>query len=239
MMRVLAAIVSAFFLFTGSASACSYSVLTKFTEVGRSFTVAIRFENKPLAGATVEIFAHDTAQQRYSATTGRDGTARVSNLRPGKYNLETRHLGIQAGFDQIEVRARQSSQAKARMQYLWGQQPTLVRQIAGTIRDGQPGPGATPFLRLIAKPVFVPLGGAQLEVHHPTSGNVYTDTSNDQGEFAVTVVPEGTYVLQVRGGTNPNYEPANFLVKVTPAAKAESLQLTRGEICGSSVLHLQ
>src|SRR5262249_21165093 len=157
--------------------------------------VAVHFEGKPLGGANVEIASFDTVLPVSSAKTGPDGIVRF-RLRPGKYYLNVKHLGIPAAFDQIEIRARKSAQAQSKLAYRWGETPTAVRQIAGRIMDTR-RQGATPIEKIVNPPVEIPMSGGHVEVRHPTNGSVYVGASDEQGEFALRGVPNGTYVMHI------------------------------------------
>jgi hypothetical protein len=234
---VIIAAVSIFLFFPSAAAACSISSSTYFEEVARSFTVAVRFEAKPLAAANVTLLAFDTVKPVSSAMTASEGTVRFTDIRPGKYYLDIGYLGISAAFAQIEIRARVSAQAKSTLDYRWGDAPTAVRQIAGKIVDMRPQ-GATPLEKIVNPRVEVPIRSAQIQVQHPVIGSAFTGESDDKGEFALVGVPDGIYVMHVRGGVSPD-DSAKFLVQVAQTATKQSLQLVRGELCGGTAIQLQ
>jgi len=236
-MRMITGVVSIVLFFSPAAGACSFSTSTYFKEVARSFSVAVQFEGKPLAAANVSILSFDTIRSVSSATTARNGTVRFRDLRPGKYYVEVHHLGIPAAFDQIEIRARVSAQAKSTLDYRWGDALTTVRQISGKIMDIR-RQGATLVEQFTNPPLEIPIRGAQIQLRHPTDGSVYSDASDEQGEFALAGVPNGIYVMHVRDGVTPD-DSANFLVRVTPTATTDSVQLIRGDLCGGPVLQLR
>jgi hypothetical protein len=162
---------------------------------------------------------------------------RFRDLRPGKYTIEVGHLGVSAAYDQIEIRTRVSSGAKSRLDYRWGEAPTAVQRVSGKLIDIR-RQGADIIERLTSAPVETPIRSALIQLRHPNNGSVYTDESDEHGEFGVVGVPNGIYVMHVRGGVTPG-DSANFLVQVTPAATKESLQLFRGELCGGTAIQLQ
>jgi hypothetical protein len=195
--------------------------------------VAVQFEGKPMPGAQVAIFSSNTVRPIASAITARDGTVRFRNLRPGKYYLNVDHLGISAAFDQIEVRDRVSAQAKARLDYRWGEWPAAVRQVSGNVMDIQ-RQGTTVFERLKNPPLEIPIAGAQIQLRHPTNGSVYAGASDENGEFALDGVPTGIYAAHVWGGVSAN-DSVKFLVQVIPTATRDSLQIIRTDMCGTGL----
>jgi len=61
---------------------CAYA---KTLEMRGDFTVAVTHENKPIAGATVEVYTsvEDSGAQLLSAKTSADGKLRITKLAPG------------------------------------------------------------------------------------------------------------------------------------------------------------
>jgi hypothetical protein len=191
-----------------------------YTEVARDLAVAVRFEGKPLAGASVELFTNDLDFERLSKSTGADGTARFSSLKPGKYFLSVRHLEIFATNDNhVEVLPYGTPNAKSQLVSRWGEKPFEVRQIAGRVLTADPRAN-------LLKQILSSLGGefpvarAQLELLHPTNGKSYKTKSVASGGFTIRGVPDGTYVLRLEAGIGPG----TFLVRVRPTAKNNSLR---------------
>jgi hypothetical protein len=136
LIRKVASLVAILALASSPAFACSFSYTGPYTEVARDLTVVVRFEGKPLAGASVDVWA---SGNKLSKTTAVDGTARFTNLAPGQYLLAATHLDVTAGADHIEVRSMGTGQAKAKLEYRWGENPIEVRQIAGALIRSESG----------------------------------------------------------------------------------------------------
>jgi len=132
---------------------------------------------------------------------------------------------------------RATAHAKSTLEYRWGEAPTPVRQVSGKIMDIR-RQGTTLIERVKNPPVEIPIGGAQIQVLHPTNGAVYVGASDDFGAFELAGVPDGVYVMRVRGGVSQD-DSSNFLIQVTPTAVKESLQLIRGDLCGGPVIQLR
>jgi hypothetical protein len=221
-------VVEVFFVLASGAAACSISTSSNFTEVASSFTVVVEFEGKPLPDVDVALYLLNGEQPFISTKTARSGIARVSELPPGKYRLQTRHLGVYASVDQIEVMAPVSRLAKSRLNYRWGEAPIVVSDITGTFVEFR-RQGATPFERLKNPPIVTPVGGVQIQLHHPTNGSIYSDVSDTQGQFAFVGVPSDIYVMNVR----EQNDAANFLIRMAPTGTKGFLQLSKGETsCG-------
>jgi hypothetical protein len=97
--------------------------------------------------------------------------------------------------------------------------------------------GVTLIERFKNPPIEVPIDGAQIQLRHATNDAVYSGASDGLGAFELAGVPDGVYVMQVRGGVNQ--DSSNFLVQVTPTAAKDSLQIIRGDLCGGTVIQLR
>lgn len=227
-------VIAAVLTYAPPAGACTYVTSTSFEEVKRSFSVAVQFEGRLLPGATVTVSSFGSLQLVATATTAPDGTAEFRNLAAGKYYVEVKHLGL-AGFYQVEIRARAGTQAKARLDYNWGERPFEVDRAAGTIMDVPFAVAAT--LVAAANTRVTPVARVRVEFRHPTNGGAYTTFTNETGEFAIAGVPEGTYAMHIGIGTPPA-DSADFLVRIAPGAKRASLHIVRGDLCGGPVVQL-
>jgi hypothetical protein len=220
-------------------AACEFRFPKHGLEVHRNFSVLIEYEGKPLPGVVVYATPlFETSHEVIQGTTTTDGTLRLKNLRPGNYFLGTKWLGVSAGSQQIEVRARETIHATSRLEYSWGEAPILLRRVAGKVIDIRPRPIADSLQNMV-KPLEVPLSGALVELRHPTNGTAYSTVTDDHGEFAFEEALNGTYVVHIESGTNPIFARADFLVQVTPTAARESLHVGRSSICGGYYLQLQ
>jgi hypothetical protein len=91
--------------------------------------------------------------------------------------------------------------------------------------------------------VNVPISGARLRLQNPTTGAVFSATSDQDGVFAFDRIPSGTYVLHAEGGKSwRDYEVTDVLITLSPTASKNTLVLTRrdpgGGDCGGTSLDL-
>jgi hypothetical protein len=236
LIRKVATVVTILFLVSTSAFACSFVYNGPYPEVSRNLTIVVRFEGKPLAGASVKLWLPSTESSKsLSMSTAADGTARFTDLTPGKYNIFVRHLDIFASSADgvqgyIEVLPHGTAQAKANLEYRWGEMPIEVRQIAGTMTTSESGANV---VRQIWKAFgfSFAVDEAQIELQHATNGSVFKTKSDASGKFVIAGVPSGTYRLHLSGGRYGG--SGHWVVRVTPAAANGSLRATATFICGS------
>ncbi len=230
------------------AAACSLAGCAgNGVETRANFTVRVIHADKPLAGVAVQVtaFGDQQATQSFSSITGKDGTARITGLRPGTYWLNAELLGITAGSQCFHVSNRSSWRSKSKISYEWGDLAPATRQIAGKLVDSQPGHDESPIMNLIHR-IDVPINGARMKLQDPLTGNVYNSVSDDNGDFAFDSAPKGIYVLHIDGGTvsrDRDYDPSDILIRLSDTATRDSLLLKRREAgggsCGGTYLELQ
>jgi hypothetical protein len=170
-----------------------------------------------------------------SKSTAADGTARFTDLNPGKYYIFVRHLDIFASsadgvHGHIEVLPKGTAQAKAKLEYRWGEKPIEVRQIAGTMTTSESGANV---IRQFQKALGLsfPVDGAQIELQHATNGSIFKTKSDASGKFVINGVPSGTYRLHLSGGRYGG--SGHWVIRVTSAAANGSLRATATFFCGS------
>jgi len=192
-----------------------------------NFVVSVTHENKPMAGASVEVYGSGENGEAALLLLGKseaDGTFVVANLRPGDYWLGVTLLGVRAaGSDCFYVTNRPSRKAKRALQYSWGDNPLVVPQLAGKLMERQPGTGGKP------EGILSPIPKATLTLRNTTSGASYTTTTTEDASFAFDRVPSGVYVLEVEYENQPNHDPRpdHLVVKINPNANAGPLSLIR------------
>jgi hypothetical protein len=231
MERILGAgIVLPLLLLAVQANASStVSCLDNGFEMRRDFFVTILHEDRPLAGASVEVTTNASSHEveRFSAITDANGRVRVG-LPPGDYWLKAQLLGIFAAYHCFHVASNPSRKAKGALKYDWGDLAPATSHIAGKLMDCQSGKSESPLLNLLhCAPV--PVVGARFKLQNPTSGATYIALSDEGGSFAFDSIPHGTYVLHVEGGSTPTreYDSADLLINLSPDAKWNTLLLTR------------
>ena len=166
--------------------------------------------------------------------TASNGIFRTASLPPGDYRLSADLLGINAAYHCFHVAERASRKAKQRMTYEWGDFGPATRRIAGRLIDSQPGTGDTLLWNLVHR-VNVPIREATLKVQNPTTGDVYSTVSGEDGAFAIDHVPAGTYVLHIEGGrSGRDYNASDLLISLSPRANRDTLVLSRREASGGS-----
>jgi hypothetical protein len=200
-------------------------------ELRRDFIVSVKHEGKPLSGVKIEITrgrrTFDTGIVK-SSFTGSDGLASITVLPPGQYWLSAEMLGISAAYHCFHVGEKPSRRAKRFIVYQWGYGAPLIRRAAGKLVDTQPGNSDNPLWNAL-HPIDVPIGGATLRLTDARTGQVFTTTSDDRGEFAFAPLPDGTYILHSEGGRPGRpYEPTDLLLKISSRAKTSGLALRRG-----------
>ena len=228
LIRKVASLVAILALASSPAFACSFSYTGPYTEVARDLTVVVRFEGKPLAGASVDVWG---SGNKLSKSTAADGTARFTNLASGQYLLAATHLDVTAGADHIEVRSKGTGQAKAKLEYRWGENPIEVRQIAGALITSESGANVIRQVRGYLGFSF-PVDGANVELQHAIDGSVFKTKSDAAGKFIISGVPDGTYRLHLSGGRYG--ESGHWVIRLTRATANRSLRATAavGGLCG-------
>lgn len=234
-------------LFVGDrAEACSVVGCTdRGIEVNSSFAVTLAHDDRPLAGALVEVttFRGDSQTTVFSETTALDGTVHIASLPPGDYLISAEFLGISAAYHCFHVKTNPSSKAKRALSYEWGESAPGTRQVRGTLIDLQPGKGGTPIWNITHR-VPVPITGASLTLRNPIDGTVYRTSSDSTGSFAFGDITSGIYVLHIEGGIadERGYDSTDQLLNVSPKAQRDTLLLTRrdtgGGSCGGTTLEL-
>jgi hypothetical protein len=211
------------------------------------FAVKIRYADKPLLGASVEVTGPQgtSAARKFTVTTDRNGIARIAKLAPGDYWLNAEYLDIGAAYHCFHVSERQSGKAKRNLTYDWGDLAPGTRRIAGKLLDSQPAKGGTPLWNLLHR-VDAPIVAAKLTLQNATTRAVYHTTSDAHGAFAFDGIPSGTYVLHIDAGKvepDRDYEASTHLISLGSTAKRDSLLLKRREAgggsCGGTSLELQ
>jgi Prealbumin-like fold domain len=238
MKRILVGIVFSLLLLAVQANASSVvACLDNGFETRRNFVVTVLHEDRPLAGASVEVTtnANSDEVQRFSGVTDANGTVRVIGLPPGDYWLKAQLFGIFAEYHCFHVAITPSRNAKGALRYDWGDLAPATSRIAGKLIDCQSGKGESPLLNLLHCTPF-PVVGAQFKLQSPT-GATYTTLSDEGGNFAFDSVPDGKYVLHVEGGRTPTrgYDSADLLINLSPGAKWNTLLLTRKDPGGGSL----
>lgn len=219
-------------LLTPPAQACSLvPCINSGIEVRRDFSVLVKHDGKPLKGVKVEIKTN-LGSIISTGTTDSAGRATVTNLSPGEYWLSADLLGIGAAYHCFHVAQQPTAKAKRVMKYDWGDLAPAMRRVAGSVIDTQPGTGGT-LLWNLSHPVKVPVQSAALRLQNAITGEVFTATSDERGDFEFGSIPNGTYVLHIEGGTGRTYDPTDVLMKVRADVARGAVVLSRQETgCG-------
>jgi carboxypeptidase family protein len=227
-----------------AASGCSMlACLGDGTQMQSDFVVVVKYNGKPLPGASV-IVTPDSGDNAsaISAVTSSRGVVHISRLQPGGYWIEASFLGIGAGSECFHVEAATNRKARRSIRYEWGDFAVGVSKAAGVLLDSQPGPDKTPLGRLIHR-VTAPMVGAQLTLHSPLTGQVFSTISDEKGEFAFNLAPPGTWVLHVQTADASWFNTGDFLISIGPHARGNSLIFTRtgagGGSCGGIGMELK
>jgi hypothetical protein len=242
MRRILVGIVFSLLLLAVQANASSVvACLDNGFETRRNFVVTVLHEDRPLAGASVEVTTNANSEvQRFSGITDANGRVRVVGLPPGDYWLKAQLFGIFAAYHCFHVASTPSRKAKGALRYDWGDLAPATSRIAGKLIVTQSGKGESPLLNLLhCTPL--PVVGARFKLQSPT-GATYTTRSDEGGRFSFDSIPDGKYVLHVEGGRTPTreYDSADLLINLNPDAKWNTLLLTRkdsgaGSLGGTSL----
>jgi hypothetical protein len=223
------------------AMACSLAAcFDRGIETERNFAVTIKHQGKPLQGVSIKVTAPDSTI-KFSGVTTSKGLVDVAGLVPGDYWLDASFLGINAAYFCFHVSKQPSHRAKRRMQYDWGDLAPATRQVAGRLVDSQPGTGESPIWNLIHR-VNVPIAGAKLTLQNPVTNEIHSALSDQSGSFAFDQIPAGVYVIHIDGGSGRPYEATDLLIRLTPNANRDRLELVRrepsGGRCGGTILEL-
>jgi hypothetical protein len=214
------------------ARACSLvSCINSGIEMRRDFRVLVKHDGKPLKGVKVEIKTN-LGSIISTGTTDIAGRATVTNLSPGEYWLSADLLGIGAAYHCFHVTQQPTAKAKRLLKYDWGDLAPTMRRVAGSVIDTEPGTGGT-LLWNLSHPVKVPVASAALRLQNAITGEIFTATSDERGDFEFGSISKGTYVLHVEGGTGRAYDPTDVLMKVRADVARAAVVLSRQETgCG-------
>ena len=212
----------------------------------RDFVVTVSHAMRPLAAVSVEVWESTGPDgvRRFSGKTDASGKLRVSNLPPGEYWLKAELFGITAAYECFHVASTPSRKAKRAVSYEWGELAQATRRLAGKVLDCQPGEGPNRLLNL-ARCAPVPVVGAAIKLQDPSTFVTQNRISDDSGTFDFGAVPNGTYALHVEGGKalKRDYDAADLLVQLSPAAEADTIVMTRREAsagsCGGTDLEVK
>lgn len=228
------------------AHACSaVSCLGNGVEVRPIFTVTVKHESTPLAGVTVEVTSNRSGEDSviaFSGVTASDGSIQVS-LPPGDYWIRADLLSVNAAYHCFHVGQTPSRKAKRSLKYEWGDLAPATKRVAGRLIDSQPGKGGTSIWNLVHR-VQVPISGALLTLRSPFTGRTYHATSDSEGMFSLSQIPNGIYVLHIEGGKagEREYEGTDQLLAVSAKANRDSLLFVRRDAgagsCGGTSLEL-
>ena len=224
------------------ANACSMAgCLGHGVEMRQNFVVLVTHAGKPLSGVSVHISGNG---KQFTLFTASEGEVSVADLASGDYWLDVQLLGISAAYQCFHVADRPTRRAKRKLTYDWGDEAPATQRIAGRLIDSQPSKAGSPLWNLLHR-VDVPIIGASLKLQDPTTGAIYTGTSDNQGGFAFESIPDGTYVLHIEGGSagDRGYDATDQLISLSPQASRNALLLTRrdagGGSCGGTSLELR
>lgn len=223
------------------ATACSLAAcIDHGLEAERNFTVTIKHQGKPLQGVSIKVTGPDSTI-RFSGLTTAKGLVEVGGPVPGDYWLDATFLGINSAYFCFHVSDRPSHRAKRRMQYDWGDLAPATRHLAGRLVDSQPGTGESPLWNLVHR-VNIPIAGAKLTLQNPVTNEIHSALSDQNGSFAFDQIPAGVYVLHIDGGSGSPYEATDLLIRLSPNANRDRLELVRREVgagsCGGTSLEL-
>lgn len=240
--RITLLAVTVLLLLPQRSTACSLVGCTnRGMEMRKSFTVKVTFASKPLAGVQVKITdgtpGNDVVKVVFSGTTSSDGSIRISELKPGDYNLTADYLEIGAAYRCFHVLAHSGWKAKRRVQYEWGDLAPATRYVRGQVVNNEEAPNLSRVQRMMHS-VKSPIAGATLTLRGPDSKGPYTTVTKNDGSFSFEGVPDGVYVLHLDAGqstTGKSYGREDYLLSI--AAKAEPDTLTwilNAGMCGGS-----
>lgn len=170
--------------------------------------------SKPIAGASVELRKPQQwgNVQSNSATSGEDGTFRLTDVEPGTYTLRVRAEGY-------AIRLQDSLTIEVGHVVDLGDQ-TLVRGLALT--------------GVVVNPENEPLAGVSVKLQEPKSGSfdfggtdrtVAETTSDAEGKFTLSGASEGKWVLSA---TLEGYATYVEDLEIATAPKAITIKLSRG-----------
>jgi hypothetical protein len=203
-------------------------------ELRRSFVVRVAHDGRPLAGVSITIRKFD-AKDVLLKTTDLNGRARIDDLPPGSYWLDSDLLGISAGSQCFHVAETPTKKVKKEISYDWGEIAPSVRQMDGQLVESEPGQGGTPLQNALRR-VDVPISGAKLKLTNPLTGAIYNSVSDAGGRFSFDATPKGTYVLNIEGDAatkKVDFNSSDMVVKFSPKAKLAQLSLeARPSGCG-------
>lgn len=184
-------------------------------EVRNGFTVEVRFQGKPLEGASVEIMGHEDFRTT-TFTTGTDGKA-IVNVPEGSYFLTARKFGVVIGSE-CGIRVSAAS-GKRSFTYDWKDTPEPVGRVSGRFSH-----------QLYGTQELAPLPSWKM-ILHAFDGPVRQASVAPEGTFDFGPLPEGLYVLEVPAadGARP------ILLRIDATSKRRDLDLILGGgLCGSA-----
>jgi hypothetical protein len=223
----------------GSSFACSaVGCVGDGEELLPTFTIKVKLDDKPLAGATFHIKTKGVEQ--FSGVTDNAGGLLVSHLPPGFYWIQGDMLSTGITYGCFHVSDKASRKAKARLTYTWADEALRTSKMAGQLVASLPARSGTPIWNLTHR-VDQPIAGAAITVHDAVSRAVYKTVSDQDGRFLIEGLPNGTYVVHIEGGSAADftYDPEDDVIRLDISAKRNELLFKGGPSgCGGNQLSL-
>jgi hypothetical protein len=212
--------------------ACSSAMcINDGPEFRGSFVVSVIHYHTPVSGVNIKIRPDDPKSDVLSLQTDSAGQARLSNLPPGTYWMETDLLAVKTNAQCFHVKENPSKEALAQLELDWGDSSRAVKHPTGRVVDNAPSasrPGSSNPRPLRAR----------LTLNRP-DGAVYEIKTDDEGRFQFGEVPRGTFVLKIQPYDLERVEVDDLLLWIGPEARLNTMLLKRGPvICGSRIWEL-
>ena len=219
-------------------SASSYS--SNPTKIGRSFSVVVLHDSKPVRGLQIELRTNPKADVESSpvstVTTNDAEVSEFRNIKPGPYYISIKHVAFAQSIE-IVVDSRHANACAEKVTFDWpGAKALSARSVSGllnaVISTGNP-------LNDLAHPTFGPLGEAKLKLVHAVSGEIIeSQTASESGAFEFKWVLPGLYMLQVEmpesARSHYHAEEGYVPIEIDSSANASTINLYLSPgICGS------
>jgi len=231
----------------GLSLACeSTTICAARTELQRSFTVLVTADGKPVSGVHVEVERNYSKvgkenKVRFTGTTAADGTVRIPKMKPGHYKLWAEYLGLSVDSDEcIDILSHATSKAEKEIHYTWGDDAPSTGAVRGKLTNGELDMKLS-FAERLSHRNAVPIAGAAISLRGPSTAEPFVTTTDADGSFSFSGVPDGVYVLHVDAGKSRSgiaHEHSDQMIRVSASAKADDLDWELGAaICGSAVFY--
>jgi hypothetical protein len=220
-------------------AACSVACIT--VQLRRSFTVEVKHDGHPLAGATVTVRGNSESKEFFRAVTGPTGMLTVRKVPSGSLSIYVEYLGMSPeGPSCFTVPRWRTNKAVSRVNFNWNSTyATHTRTASGRLMELVMGNDPDLVKGLLNK-IEVPIKSARLTLRKVKSTDEWESVASSDGAFQFPDLPPGLYVLQVDAQGERTPRPSTHMLRIAPISPPGELHLVAdGSICGGTSIGLK